>query len=327
MNVAVIVLTWNGAEHLPGCLESLAAQRGGDFELLIVDNGSADESIAVARHYAPEARIVENGRNLGFAGGMNVGIRLLCAIQQPPDVIVLLNQDTAVAPDWLERLTRPFAEDPQLGAAGCKIFYPDGQTLQHCGGMLDPARATSRLIGNGEQDSGQHNQPRQVDYVTGAAIALRTTALARVGLFDEGYNPAYYEEVDLCWRLRRAGYTVRYLPDAVLRHVESTSIRDLVQRGVLANRNRLRFVVKTFPSEQIWPVFLVAEQARLAAISNGPEARILRRVYLEGLLRCEEWIAARAGLYPVSALETDLLRGLFGELRRAMTAYDVQRLW
>ena len=186
MKAAVIVLSWNGIRDLPACLSAVLAQQGAEAQLLVVDNGSTDGSAALVREHYPDVRLVENGRNLGFSAGMNVGMRLLRESPDPPEVVILLNQDTIVAPDWLGSILAPLQQNQQVGAVGCKIYYPDGRTIQHAGGWLEPGRAVSRHYGYGEVDVGQHDQPRAVEYVTGAAIALRIRALDEVGL-DEGF--------------------------------------------------------------------------------------------------------------------------------------------
>jgi GT2 family glycosyltransferase len=327
MQATVIVLSWNGARYLPGCLDALLAQQGAEANLLVVDNGSTDGSADLVRERYPAVRLVENGRNLGFSAGMNVGMRLLRDSAKPPDVVVLLNQDTLVAPDWLHNILLPFQQDERIGAVGCKIYYPDGRTLQHAGAWLESARAVSHHYGYRELDQGQHDRPRSVEYVTGAAMALRMRALDEVCLFDEGYSPAYFEEIDLCWRLRRAGYLVHYAPSASLRHDESSSIADPVRLNALVNRNRLRFVVKTFPTERIWGEFVVAERARMAVVQHGLEARFLRRAYLEGVLHSAEWIAARGRYYDVTGDEALRLGRLCANLRHDMAAFDRAREW
>ncbi len=316
MRAAVIILSWNGADHLADCLDSVQGQRNNNALTVVVDNGSEDDSVAIARQHN-DVQVIENRRNLGFAAGMNVGIRWLRSLVQLPNVVVLLNQDTIVAPDWLHNLIEPLAHDQQIAAVGCKIYYPDGKTLQHAGGWLDPARALSYHFGHQERDEGQYDQPRDVEYVTGASMALRMSALDEVGLLDEGYSPAYFEEVDLCWRLRRSGYRVHYTPGATLRHVESSSIRDPVARNTLAHRNRLRYIYKTFPFERIRVDFMTAERLRLASLPHSLERRILRRAYLEGILRREEWLTARAAFYPISDDEAEQLRHICIELRAA----------
>jgi GT2 family glycosyltransferase len=320
MKATVIVLSWNGAADLSACLDALLAQEGAAADLLVVDNGSTDDTVALVRGRYQTARLVENGRNLGFSAGMNVGIRLLRETSEPPDVVVLLNQDTIVAPDWLANILAPFEQDERVGAVGCKIYYPDGRTLQHAGAWLEPGRAIPRHYGYGELDEGQYDQPRDLEWVTGAALALRRSALDDVGLFDEGYSPAYIEDIDLCWRLRRAGYRVHYAPTATLRHGESRSTTDRVRLLALANRNRLRFVLKTFPTAKIWDEFFVAERARLALLTHGIESRFLLRAYLEGILQTNEWLAARANYYPVSSSDTNQLGRLCAGLRHDLVA-------
>jgi GT2 family glycosyltransferase len=322
MKAAIIVLSWNGADELPACLDAVLSQEGAEAQLVVVDNGSTDGSAALVRERYPRAQLVENGRNLGFSAGMNVGMWLLRDAPGPPDVVVLLNQDTVVAPDWLRNILAPLQRDQRIGAVGCKIYYPDGHTLQHAGGWLEPGRAVPRHYGSGEIDAGQHDQPREVEYVTGAAVALRMRALDEVGLFDEGYSPAYFEEIDLCWRLRRAGYLVHYAPAATLRHAESRSTGDALRLHALVNRNRLRYVVKTFPTERIWGEFVVAERMRLAMVQPGLEARMLRRAYLEGILRSAEWVAARARYHPLAPGEAQRLGALCAGLRRDMAAFE-----
>jgi GT2 family glycosyltransferase len=324
LKATVIILSWNGVEELPACLDAALAQEGAAVDLLVVDNGSADGSAALVRERYPVVRLVENGRNLGFAAGMNVGMRLLRDTAEPPDVVVLLNQDTIVAPDWLRSILAPFEEDDQIGAVGCKIYYSDGRTLQHAGAWIEPARAIPRHYGYGESDQGQYDQPRTFEYVTGAALALRMRALDQVGLLDEGYTH-FFEDVDLCWRLRRASYLVHYAPAATLRHAESRSVADPVRRGALFNRNRLRYIAKTFPSERLWIDFRCVERAFLLAYGFGAEARALQWAYFQAILYRDEWRRAREQFYRVTDVERADLEALWGNLRRDLVGFMRQR--
>lgn len=327
MNATVIVLSWNGADVLGDCLQALAVQEPVPADVLVVDNGSADDSAALVHERFPQFACAENGRNLGFAAGMNSGMRRLLEREQPPDAIVLLNQDTIVAPDWLAQILAPLDAEPRVAAVGCKIFYPDGETIQHAGAWLQMPRAINRHFGWQERDQGQYDQPSDVDVVTGAALALRVSALREVGLLDEGYTH-YYEDIDLCWRLRRAGYMVRYQPSATLRHAESQSVPDVVRRSMLFNRNRLRFVVKALPSDLFWNDFLAAERLNLALHAVGPEGCALRRAYLDGIWHAREWRAAREQFYPVPPDERARFDALFGQLRYELAQFDrSQRPW
>jgi GT2 family glycosyltransferase len=321
MSAAVVVLSWNGENELGACLEALRDQDSGPADVLVVDNGSSDRSVALVRERFPAVQCIENGRNLGFARGMNVGMRALMERPTPPDAIVLLNQDTIVAPDWLRQILAPFAEAERIAAVGCKIYYPDGQTIQHAGAWIQLPRAFGQHIGWRERDTGQYDEPRDMETVTGAAIALRVSSLYEVGLLDEGYTH-YYEDSDLCWRLRRAGYRVRYAPLATLRHAESQSLPDFVRRSTLLNRNRLRFIVKTMPSELLWTDFVLAERVYLALHAVGPEGRALRRAYMEGILHGQAWRAAREQFYHVTPSERARLETLCAGLRHDLIAFD-----
>ncbi len=277
MSSAVVVLTWNGGAEAIACLQRVRQLNPAPDTVVVVDNDSQDGTPDQVAALFPAFLLIRNPRNLGYAGGMNIGIRALLDQTPPPDVIVLLNQDTLVDPGWLGALLAPFA-DPAVGAVGCKIRYPDG-TLQHAGLTLDWPLALSRHVGRDEPDQGQYDTPRNVNFVTFAAAALRSAALQRIGLFDEGYTPAYFEDVDLCVRLRRAGYLIRYEPQATLIHRESTSQRDNLTRTALVHRGRLRFVLKTYALDEITGPFAQAERDLIERLKQPSEKRALRWAY------------------------------------------------
>ncbi|MGQ9894342.1 MAG: glycosyltransferase family 2 protein, partial [Roseiflexus sp.] len=277
MNSAVIVLTWNGGAEAIACLQQVQRLDPAPDTVVVVDNGSHDGTPEQVAALFPSFLLIRNSHNLGYAGGMNIGIRALLDQNPPPDVIVLLNQDTLVDPGWLGALLAPFA-DPAVGAVGCKIRYPDG-TLQHAGLTLDWPLALSRHVGRHEPDQGQYDMPRNVNFVTFAAVAIRSEAFRRVGLFDEGYNPAYFEDADLCVRLRRAGYLIRYEPQATLVHREATSQRDNLTHSALVHRGRLRFVLKTYALDEITGPFAQAERDLIERLKQPSEKRALRWAY------------------------------------------------
>ncbi|NNJ09629.1 glycosyltransferase family 2 protein [Chloroflexales bacterium ZM16-3] len=331
MRSAVIVLTWNAADAALNCLGSLAALDPAADQIVVVDNGSADGTADLVAGRFPSITLIRNDRNLGFSGGMNVGIRALLAQDQPPEAIILLNQDTLVDAGWLAALTAPLEADPAIGAVGCKIRYPDG-SLQHAGVTLDWPRAVAHHIGWHEADVGQHDVPRDLAFITGAALALRVDAVARVGLLDEGYAPAYFEDVDLCWRIRRAGYRLHYEPRATLIHQESLSLRDELTRSAHYNRGRMRFVLKTYALADLLGAFAEAERAFIRQHAHTAEGRALRWAYAGSLDALPDILAARRDLgvdTPVDAPDSirDLLVGLRRELahtlrRRAASCAD-----
>jgi GT2 family glycosyltransferase len=319
MKVAVLILTWNAADAALQCLQSLAQQTRPPDKILVVDNASHDGTVEGIRRQFPEITLIRNSRNLGFAVGMNTGIRALQQLSDPPDIVALLNQDTILDPHWLGELVAPFEQGADIGAVGCKLRYPDG-TIQHAGARLDWPRAIAHHIGAGEPDSGQYDEAQPYDIVTGAAIALRLAALDTVGLFDPGYTPAYYEDTDLCWRLRHHNYRILYAPKATLTHQESLSLRDETRRSSYYNRGRLRFILKSYAIADILGEFAHSERAFIAQHGHRREERALRWAYVETLLRLPDILHARNAFYPpTTAQETEELTRLLLDLKQAVT--------
>jgi len=278
--ISVLVLSYNGKSYLEECLRSVLAQSHPPYQLIVVDNASSDGSPELVGERFPQVALIRNRRNLGYAGGMNVGLR-----EARGEVIALLNQDAAVQENWLVELARAFEMDMKIGIAGCKILFPDGRTIQHAGGIMRNPQALPDHYGYGQPDEGQYDRMREVDYVTGAALAVRKAALKDAGYFDEAFFPGYYEEVDLCFRAREAGYKVVYLPQAVVIHHESTTMkRDSYNYHRAMHRNRLRFILKWYSLRQLQEDFYPTEKEWLRARKSENERRGLRRAYLETLL-------------------------------------------
>jgi GT2 family glycosyltransferase len=326
MNIAVLVLTWNAAAVVQDCLRALHAQERLPDTLLVVDNASADDTVAQIEANYPDLWLLQNAHNLGFGQGMNVGIGAVSMLAAPPDIVVLLNQDTIVEPQWLGALEDAFEADAQAGAVGCKICYPDG-SLQHAGVELEWPRAVAHHVGTGEPDNGQYDHSATYEAITGAALGLRMNALSRVGLFDSGYSPAYYEDTDLCWRLRQAGYTIRYAPDAVLTHYESLSLRDELTRSRYYNRGRLRFVLKSYSFPDLVGAFAESEQDFIRQHIHSLEANALRWAYIETIVRLPDILQARAAVSPV--LTSDEVAAVADMLLtcKIMLASELRQRW
>lgn len=256
---AAVVINWNGAADLAACLAALHAQTCPPTELVVVDNASTDESLTLLRGLG-NARVIASPENLGFAGGANAGIRATQAA-----LIATLNPDVSLSPDWAATLLPAFAGDPRLAAAGGKLLYPGGDVIQHAGGIIEHPLLVAANIGRGERDNGQYDVAADVDFITGGALLLRRSALDVTGAFDESFYPAYYEDVDLCVRLRAAGWHVRYIPGARGIHHESASIdgRSAAYYRMI-HTGRLRFATKVLPPRELVARFLPAEAARIA---------------------------------------------------------------
>ena len=276
MRISVIVLAWNGAAFIENCLRALLAQNQ-DAEIIVVDNASPDDTIAVVEKFLPRVQLIRNTANLGFAGGNNVGIRAATG-----DAMVLLNQDTVVQPGWLRAIADTF-DDATIGIVGCKSLYPDARGIQHAGGVVEPGTAQTRHIGWGEQDAGQYDSLSEPDYVTGAALAIRRAVVARLGGLDEKFFPAFYEEVDYCYRARRAGFRVVYQPRAVLRHFETTTLPVNYQRVAAYQHNRIRFVLRHWDARAL-DEFFAREQQTIASANLIDDAVANARAYWDNLL-------------------------------------------
>jgi GT2 family glycosyltransferase/glycosyltransferase involved in cell wall biosynthesis len=306
-SVSVIVLTWNGAAFAEDCLTALEAQDYREFEVIVVDNGSSDGTPKLVAERFPRAKLISNERNLGFAAGNNIGLRASTG-----DLIVLLNQDTQVRPGWLEALASTF-DDPTVAIAGCKLLYPDG-TIQHAGGYLFGSRGDSDHWGRHALDDGRFDEAMDVEYVTGAALAIRRTVVDKIGLLDEAFGPAYYEDTDWCYRARAAGFRVVYQPRAIVTHHESVSTEasSYGQKQAL-NRGRVRFLFKHLALNELLQEFRAAEMAWLPTLDRNTDLMAAREAYLHTLLAWHSISKYRQ----CSAAEEDSLIALLTDLRRA----------
>jgi GT2 family glycosyltransferase len=255
--VSIVILMWNSAEFIERCLESLSWQTYGNREIIVLDNASSDDSLSRAKN-SPHSSIVKkfiaNEKNLGCAGGNNAGWRASSG-----GIVVFLNPDIVADKNWLENLVSVLGSDPKAAIAGCKLYYPNSRIIQHAGGRLHP-NAMSEHYGAGEEDSGQYDEMRDVDYVTGAAMAVKREFLEEAGGFDEIYFPAYYEETDLCYRAHKKGRRVLYVPRAVAYHYESAGLSRLSRSFYeMYYTMRIRFVVKNYSFLEIITRFIPFE--------------------------------------------------------------------
>jgi GT2 family glycosyltransferase len=260
--VTIIVLNWNGLNDTLDCLESLGQLDYKNYKVVVVDNGSVDGSVPVIRERFPGVTIVENGENLGYAGGNNVGLRY--AMAQGADYALLLNNDTVVDPAFLRVLVDEVQAEPAVGIAGPTIYYherPD--VIWSAGGAIDWQRGSTRMVGLDEWDEGQFGaEPRPVDFVTGCAMLVRRAVMEQVGLLDERFF-AYYEEAEWCVRAARAGYKILHVPLARMWHKISPSTQaDSPLVHYYMTRNRLLFLRAAGAGLRAWLHTLIAEYLR-----------------------------------------------------------------
>lgn len=254
---AAVVVNYNGGLFLDGCLRALNQNRLRPSEIVVIDNASSDDSLKEL-HAWPVANVIQSYNNLGFAGGANRGV---AATESA--LVVLLNPDVELASNFGDALMDVFDRSPKLGAAGAKLLYPESHTIQHAGGVLERPLLLTHHRGYGEEDDGRWEQAANVDFVTGGSMALRREAFNAVGGFDTAFFPAYYEDVDLCLRLRAAGWDVRYEPELTGTHFESATLGRSETYFRYFHRNRLRFALKHLDATTFWRSFLPAEIERL----------------------------------------------------------------
>ncbi len=211
-----------------GCLHALAAA-GDDssFEVIVVDDASPDASGDVLPGI-DGLRYLRNEHNLGFIGSCNAG-----ASHARGEFLVLLNNDTLVQPGWLDSLLSTFERFPDTGLAGSKLVYPDGR-LQEAGGIVFQNGRPANYGRNGDPSDPRYNFVREVDYCSGAAIALPTALFRELDGLDAHYAPAYFEDTDLAMRVRRLGLKVRYQPASVVVHLEGASSGTDEGKGIKA---------------------------------------------------------------------------------------------
>ncbi len=261
-HVTIIVLNWNGLNDTLDCLESLGQLDYQGYRVLVVDNGSVDGSVPVIRERFPEVTIIENGENLGYAGGNNVGLRY--AMAQGADYALLLNNDTVVDPAFLRILVDVVEAEPAVGIAGPTIYYhkrPD--VIWSAGGAIDWRRGSTRMVGLDVQDVGQFGKnPREVDFVTGCALLVRVKAIEEAGELDERFF-MYYEETEWCVRITRAGYRIIHVPQAKIWHkISPYAQADSSLIHYYMTRNRLLFLKAIGAGWWIWGYVLFAEYLR-----------------------------------------------------------------
>jgi GT2 family glycosyltransferase len=265
----VIIPNWNGAEGLRDCLDSLINQTLKPY-IIVVDNGSKDESLHLIEKYYPKIDLIRHSKNMGFAGGVNAGFKL--AIQLNARYAASLNNDAIADPSWLKKLTDYLDENDQVGIATCKLLTSDGQKLDSTGdyytvwGLPYPR-------GRGESDINKYDHQTEIFGASGGASVYRVKMLEDIGMFDEDFF-AYYEDVDLSFRAQLAGWKVSYVPEAKAYHqIGATSgrIKGFTVYQTMKNLQLLMYknVPKKYRFRVYWRFKLASSLFFLRAISRG----------------------------------------------------------
>lgn len=238
---SIIIPHLNGKHHLDDCFISLRRQTCQDFEIILVDNGSSDGSQAYVRAHYPEVVLIELGRNRGFTGACNAGWAAARG-----EIIILLNNDTAAAPDWLAEIVAAFHRHPRAGSVTGKILLFDRRDHFHTAGDYYRVDGVPGNRGVWEKDVGQFDREERVFSACGAAAAYRRAMLDEIGFLDDDFFFSC-EDVDMGWRANLTGWEVWYAPTAVIYH-KLKATGGAVTGSYYDGRNFLYLLWKNYPA-------------------------------------------------------------------------------
>ena len=246
--VSIVIPHYQGREILRNCLQGVTKTDYPNYEVILVDNASRDNSTADIERDFPAVRVVRNTSNLGYAGGCNSGITVARG-----EYLLFLNNDTKMEPGWLAPLVDACEKDSQTAACQPKILsLSDPDKFDYAGaagGLLDIFGypfALGRLFQTVESDTGQYDNTREIFWASGTALLVRKSVLEEIGAFDEDFF-AHMEEIDLCWRMHLAGYRVISVPDSVVYHESGSTLRpDSFRKMFLNHRNSILMLIKNY---------------------------------------------------------------------------------
>ncbi len=216
--ISVIIVTFNGEKHIFNCLESVLKSTYSNYEIIIVDNASKDGVSNLIKEKFLQVKLITNKKNLGFAGGNNIGIK-----KSEGEFVFLLNDDTMIHPDLLKVLVAELESSPKIGIVGPKIYFMKTKKIWFAGGKVDWKKGEARNLGKGLTDSELENDTKkEVDFITGCALMIKREVIEKIGLLDKKFF-AYYEDADWCQKARKAGYSVVYIPFGGVWHLKSAT--------------------------------------------------------------------------------------------------------
>lgn len=304
--VSVVILNWNGQQHLETFLPAVKQYACAGMELVVADNASSDGSVAWLRASHPDVRVIALEKNFGFAKGYNEALK-----QVDARYYVLLNSDVEVTANWLQPMIDLLEADPEIGACQPKIkMYHDKTSFEYAGaagGWLDALGypfARGRIFDFCEQDLGQYDDVTDVFWASGAALFVRAELYHRLGGLDTFFF-AHQEEIDFCWRLQLAGYRVKVCPHAVVFHVGGGTLPKGNEWKVFLNfRNNLVMLAKNLPwYEVIWKIPV---RFGLDAISAWKSLLEGQGIYFKAILEAHigfiGWVLIRhrKSVFPIS---------------------------
>ncbi len=335
MQTAVVILNYNGQHHLERFLPDILQNTSKHARIIIADNASDDGSVNWLGQHYPELEIIKLDRNYGFAEGYNRALQQVSA-----DYFVLLNSDVRPAPGWLEPLIAWLKSSTKHAACQPKILAEEDPSKFEfagaSGGFLDSwcyPFCRGRIFFGVEKDEGQYDDTREVFWASGASLAIKSDLYFGLGGLDASYF-AHMEEIDLCWRLKRAGYSIGIVPHSVVYHLGGGTLPQESQRKVFLNfRNSLKTIVKNEPLTRLlwfipfrlvldglagmfylrqgrWKFFTAVIKAHLAFYRSFPATLRARREVRWGIERYHVGPENKLGRYHGFLIVDFFLRGI-----------------
>ncbi len=319
-SVCVMVLNYNGQRFLKDCFESLRACTYPNFKVMMVDNLSTENDVDYVREHFPEVRIVQTGSNSGYSRAYNIAFQ-----HSDAKYFVLLNNDVKVQPDWLEPLVEAAEADEQIGALQPKIHsmvQPDHfEYAGASGGFMDYLGypfMRGRLFFDIEQDTGQYDTEAELFWTSGAAMFVRASALEKSGTLDEDFVH-HMEEIDLCWRLHLAGYTLKVIPKSMIYHFDGGTIKPFSFMKLYWNhRNGIFMLMKNLSAQRLLPTLF--KRVSLDMIN----------VFYSALLRLDpkhSWAIIKAYAWILSHLAFILKKRRHTQANALVAPQEVERLF
>ena len=283
-NVAVVIPNWNGEDFIRNCLDSLRQQTT-KHTVIVVENGSVDRSIAIIEAEYPEVILLKQPENLGFAGGTNIGIQR--AINDGFDFVALLNNDAIADKGWLKELLQTIQADKHIGSVMSKIKSLDGKTLDGTGEIFT-TWGVHFPRGRKEEDLGQYDKNLDIFGASGGASLFSTKTLKETGLFDEDFF-AYYEDVDLAWRIQLAGWKTVFAPEAIVYHHINASSSRIKGFATYQSIKNLPWVIwKNVPTSLLWkilPRFLLIYIMFIgSALARAQFIPVIKGIFMSAIL-------------------------------------------
>lgn len=280
--VYIIILNWNGYKDTIECLESLKKITYRNYKIILIDNGSTDESVKILHAKYPKIKLIGNKVNLGFAGGCNIGIKY--ALKRNSDYVLLLNNDTIVDRKFLTELVNVSKKDVKIGITTSKIYYADKpNVLWSTGNKIDTRRLFAYISESKNQiDLGQYDIVKEIDCAWGCSILIPNNLFVKIGLFDERYF-MYVEDIDLCIRIKESGHKILYAPKSKVWHKISAASGGgwttaqtyyntrnyiLMAHKLLTTKQKIKFYKYYLPDKLIESIYYIKAKRFNYAIKN-----------------------------------------------------------